>query len=252
VDEILPNNKLAQQFQNVQVRVGDYKQRAKDFYFRVVFYAVSCPECGGRLQMSGQSQCRCSCGRTLDPTVEFQKSPCCGAKLTRKTFHYACTKCHRSVPSRFIFDERVFDKAYFRQLMRESRERKKRKRDEIRRLLANSRSGTLSLMEEPDLESIPGLLEELDGFIETETPEIFQPDDGNIFNIEDYRDHILSLLGWSAVRFRKILPIDDDSRRDQVWRFITLIYMQNDREVEIDQLENDLRIQRRSYNEAHC
>ena len=37
-----------------------------------------------------------------------------------------------------------------------------------------------------------------------------------------------------------------------LWRFITLIYMQNDREVEIDQLENDLRIQRLNYNEAHC
>ena len=107
-------------------------------------------------------------------------------------------------------------------------------------------------MEEPDLESIPGLLEDLDGFIETETPEIFQPDDGNILNIADYRDHILSLLGWNPVCFHQILPIDDDSRRDQVWRFITLIYMQNDREVEIDQLENDLQIQRLNYNEAHC
>ena len=126
MDEILSNNKLVQQFQPVQVRVGDYKQRAKDFYFRVILSAVSCPECGGQLEMSGQSQCRCSCGRSLDPTVEFQKSQCCGAKLTLKTFHYACTKCHRSVPSRFIFDERVFDKAYFRKLMRESRERKKR------------------------------------------------------------------------------------------------------------------------------
>lgn len=252
MDETFPNNKLVQQFQNVQVRVGDYKQMAKDFYFRVVLSNVSCPESGGQLQMTGQSQCRCSCGHTLDPTLEFQKSPCCGADLTLKTFHYACTKCHRSVSSRFIFDERVFDSEYFRQLMRESRERKKRKREEIRKLLAGSRSEILSLMEEPDLESIPGLLEDLDEFIETETPEEFQPDDGIIFNIDNYRNHILSLLNWDPVCFRQIMPIDDDMRRDQVWRFITLIYMQNDREVEIDQLENDLQIQRLDYNEAHC
>ena len=252
MDETLPNNKLVQQFHYVQVRVGDYKQRAKDFYFRVVLSNVSCPQCGGQLQMSGQSQCRCSCGRTLDPTVEFQKSPCCGANLTRKTFHYACAKCHRSVPSRFIFDERVFDREYFRELMSKSRERKKRKREEIRKLLADSRSGPLSIMQEPDLKSIPGLLEDLNDFIETETPEIFQVDDGIIFNIDNYRNHILSLLGWSPVHFHKILPIDDDRRRDQVWRFITLIYMQNDREVEINQIENDLRIQRLAYNEAHC
>jgi hypothetical protein len=107
-------------------------------------------------------------------------------------------------------------------------------------------------MQEPDLKSIPGLLEDLNDFIETETPEIFQVDDGIIFNIDNYRNHILSLLGWSPVHFHKILPIDDDRRRDQVWRFITLIYMQNDREVEINQIENDLRIQRLAYNEAHC
>jgi hypothetical protein len=59
--------------------------------------------------------------------------------------------------------------------MRKSRERKKRKREEIRKLLADSRSGTLPLMEEPDLESIPGLLEDLDEFIEKQTPDIFQP-----------------------------------------------------------------------------
>ncbi len=252
MDDILPRNELIQQFQHVQTRVGDYKHRAKDYYFKVILSAVSCPECGGQLRMSGQSRCSCSCGRTIDPTIEFQKSLCCGAKLIRKTYHYACTKCHQTVPSRFIFDERVFDRAYFRQLMRESRARKKRKREEIRKLLAGSRSGALSLMEEPDLESIPGLLDDLDNFIETETPEIYQSDEGNIFNIENYRDHILSLLGWNSVRFHRILPIDDDQRQDQVWRFITLIYMQNDQEIEIEQLENDLLVQRFARHEAHC
>jgi hypothetical protein len=250
VDEIRSRNELIQQFQHVQTRVGDYKQRAKDFYFKVIFSTICCPKCGGQLKMSGQSRCSCLCGRTLDPTIEFQKSSCCGTKLIRKTFHYACTKCHRSVPSRFIFDERIFDKTYFRQLMRESRERKKRKREEIRQLLAGSRSGSLPLLEEPDLESIPGLLDDLDNFIETEEPGNYQLDEGHIFNIDKYRDHILSLLGWNPVRFHKILSMDEDQRRDRVWRFITLIFMQNDQEIEIEQLENDLLIQR-AYNEAH-
>jgi hypothetical protein len=251
VDEIRSRNELIQQFHHVQTRVGDYKQRAKEFYFRVILSAVSCPECGGQLQMSGQSQCICTCGHTLDPTTEFQKSSCCGTKLIQKTFHYACTKCHRSVPSRFIFNERVFDGAYFRQLMRESRERKKRKREEIKQLLAGSRSGSLPILEEPDLESIPGLLDALDDFIETEPHGNYQIDEGNVFNIDKYRGHILSLLGWDPIRFQKISPMYGDRRRDRVWRFITLIFMQNDREVEIEQLENDLLIQR-AYNEAHC
>ena len=251
MDEMLSKNELIQQFHHVQTRVGDYKHGAKDFYFKVILSTITCPECGGHLQMSGQSQCICSCGQTLDPTVEFQKSPCCGANLIKKTYHYACTKCHRSVPSRFIFDERVFDRAYFRELMRESRERKKRKREEIRQLLAGSRSGALQLLEEPELESIPGLLDDLDEFIETEAPAYYQPDGGDIFNIEKYWTHIQSMLGWDPVLFSTIPPIDDNYRRDKAYRFITLIYMQNDREIDIEQEGNDLFVQK-VHNEAHC
>ena len=253
MDEILSKNKLVQQFQHVQIRVGDYKQKAKDFYFRVILSAVSCSECGGQLQMSGQSQCICSCGQTLDPTVEFQKSPCCGANLIKKTYHYACTKCHRSVPSRFIFDERVFDRAYFRELMRESRDRKKRKREEIRRLLAESRSKTLIFTEEPELNAIPGLVSDLVEFILGEKFEFYDTgvENGIIFNIEKYWTHIQSMLGWDPVLFSTIPPIDDNYRRDKAYRFITLIYMQNDREIDIEQEGNDLFVQK-VHNEAHC
>ena len=115
--------------------------------------------------MIGQGQCSCDSGHVIDPTLTFQQSPCCNAKLLRKTFHYACSRCHQTVPSRFLFDERLFDKDYFRAMMRESRDRARKKREEVGRLLAGSRSDTLILLQEPNLESISGLKEALDGFV---------------------------------------------------------------------------------------
>jgi len=82
-----------------------------------------------------------------------------------KDLSLCCSRCHQTVQSRFLFDERIFDAAYFREMMKESRARAKRKREEVKRLLAGSRSGPLLLMEEPCLDSIPGLQEALDAFI---------------------------------------------------------------------------------------
>lgn len=79
-------------------RVNDLKERVKAFYYEVILSPYRCPRCSGRLFMIGQSQCSCQCGNSLDPTLSFQKSGC-GAKLTRKTFHYACSLCSQVVPS---------------------------------------------------------------------------------------------------------------------------------------------------------
>lgn len=245
-------NPLLMGMHRVQGQVDNYRRRARSYYFDVVLSTVQCPNCHGRLEMTGQSQCRCQRGHVFDPTMEFQNSPCCGAKLQRKTFHYACSQCGKTVQSRFIFNERLFDKAYFKQMMRDCRERKKRKREEIRQLLAASRSHRLEFTAAPDLGSIPGLLTDLDDFIHQDMPQPTFLDSGIIFNIANYREHILSRLGWSSVSFHKIVPMDDDDkRRDRARRFITLIFMQSDQEVEIEQLDNDLMIQR-VYNEAHC
>ncbi|MEA3437080.1 MAG: hypothetical protein U9R43_11485 [Thermodesulfobacteriota bacterium] len=247
------HNPLVREIKVVLNQIEAFKEGAKSFYFKVVLSTVRCPSCGGRLQMTGQSECACSCGKVWDPTVEFQKSICCDAKLVKKTFHYACARCHRSAPSRFIFNERVFDKEYFREMMRKTRDRKKRKREEIRRLLAESRSETLVFMEEPELETIPGLLCDLDDFIQDGNSEfsdiIFKNE--NIFNIDQYWSHIQSLLGWNPIHFSEIPPLDDDYRRDRAYRFITLVYMQNDRKVDIEQEGNDLFVQR-VHHEAHC
>jgi len=246
----LAENPLVCGIQKILDRVTDFKERVRSFYFEVFLSVHRCTKCGGRLKMTGQSECTCSCGFTFDPTIAFQNSNCCNARLVRKTLHYACSKCSKIIQSRFLFDERVFDKAYFREIMQESRKRAKHKKEEIQRILAENRSGVLTLLEEPDLDSIPGLLQDLDDFI--------QPGDTGqfIFHIEnnsymnDYRNNILSVLTWNGVLFSDITPLIADFRRDRIRRFITLIFMQNDREIELTQYENDILIEK-AQNEAY-
>lgn len=246
------NNSLLKEILPVMERIGKIKKSVKEFYFEVVLSTVNCTICGGRLKMIGQSECMCSCGNVLDPTIEFQLSPCCSVRLVHKTYHYVCSCCNNSVPSRFLFDERLFDAQYFRERMQESRQRKKIKREAVRRLLTESRSNVLVFMEEPELESVPGLLYDLDEFVENTNSdfEIAEPGHGNIFNIEKYHSHIRSVLTWNPIHFSEIAPLEDSYRRDRAYRFITLIYMENDHEIQIKQHGDDLFLQR-IYHEAH-
>jgi hypothetical protein len=248
----LGRNPLVRAIGRVFGRVRGFRERARRFYFDVVLCVHRCPACGGHLKMIGPSRCACSCGNTFDPTLAFQASPCCGAALVKRTFHYACASCHGVVPSRFLFDEKVFDSGYFREMMRESRKRSRKRKEEIKRLLAQSRSDELVLLEDPCLERAPGLLRDLDDFVKGGS----QGDPNCLlglktgFNMGDYHDHILRVLGWKSTPFSDITPLIDDRRSDKVFRFITLIFMQNDREVELTQDGTDIWV-RKVYSEAY-
>jgi rubredoxin len=92
-------NPLLHAIAGVITRVEAFKARAKDFYFQVLLSQYRCPKCGSGLEMTGamESECRCSgCGHVFDPTIEFQQSSCCGARLVKRTFHYACARCRRT------------------------------------------------------------------------------------------------------------------------------------------------------------
>lgn len=247
------SNPLLQKINGILKYVEDYRIRVKDFYFEVLLSQCRCTKCSGFLHMTGQSECSCACGHRFDPTLAFQVSPCCMKPLTRKTFHYACSSCHKIVPSRFIFDERLFDAEYFREMMRDSRKRAMVKKEEIRRLLAESRSRELMLMDDPQFDALPELFEDLDRFIQNNpyqlSNEPFDLKSG--FDMTMYRTQILSLLPRFPVRFSDISPLTGDYRRDRVRRFITLIFMDNDREIYLQQHGDDLLIQRH-YNEAYA
>ena len=196
--------------------------------------------------MTSQSQCSCLCGNVFDPTLVFQKSNCCSAPLIRKTFHYACTHCQNTIPSRFLFDERLFDKAYFSEMMKESRSRAKKKKEQMIKYLNEARSDELQLLHEPCLESVPGLVDDLDCFIGVDEDESNHPEFEHHtgFGMQDYRSHILSALGCGNRLFSSIEGIGTDPREDKIWRFVTLIFMQHDQEVELTQCQDDLLIER--------
>jgi hypothetical protein len=242
----LKQNHLLVGLEPVQAQIKILKERAKKFYFRVVLSLFCCPKCDEKLQMTGVSLCSCKKGHTFDPTLAFQKSSCCSARLVRKTAHYACTRCNKIVPSRFLFDERVFDQAYFCQMMQKHREKSQRRKERILRQLQQARSDELVLLEEPNIESLPGLLEDLDRLVEAGSPESeeigFVVDSG--FAMTDYRRHILSALQFGSRFFSGISRLGPDPRQDRAFRFVTLIYMQHDCEVELNQREGDILIER--------
>ena len=252
-EEKWAHNPLMCSMRPVIGRVATLREHVRVFYFEVMLSPYQCPRCGGRLYMTRQSQADCSCGNTLDPTISFQRSPCCGVTLVKKTFHYACSRCHQTVPSRFLFDEKVFDAAYFREMMQESRVRAMQRRQEIERLLAESRSGALLLMEEICLDSLDGLTQDLDLFIrdtalgDSSVGFEAQPS----FRMDDYRNHILSAATWSGLLFSQIAPLIEDGRQDKVWRFVTLVFMDNAGEIDLSQDGRDIWIQR-VYREAHA
>jgi len=238
-------NPLLEEIHSVHDRIAQLKQKTKNFYFQVLLSQYNCPKCSGELTMTGQSQCSCSCGNIFDPTLTFQKSSCCDAQLIRKTFHYACSRCKRTNPSRFIFDERIFDREYFRVMMQASRAKAKKKKQEMIKFLTEARSGELPLLQEPCLESVPGLVQNLDDLVGADAPipnnSGFEIDTG--FEMKDYRSHILSALGCGSRMFSSINRILSDPREDRIWRFVTLIFMQHEQEVELNQYDNDLLIE---------
>ncbi len=231
--------------------VAQYKASARDYYYDVMLADHPCPVCGENLRMLEPGSAACASGHELDPTVVFQKSGCCGAKLVRRCLHYACASCGKTVPSRFLFDERVFDKVYFRQRMAESRAKTIKRKEMIRLARREERSRGLTLLEEPQLDRLPGFTEALAGFIGFDVgvwDEEFSLT-GNLPGLSRYRRHILdSVNRYRQIMFSRIDLLIDDARRDRAMRFVALIFLLQDGEVRVTQYSSDIEIEP-PYNE---
>jgi hypothetical protein len=224
--------------------IGSFRERVRSFYFNVLLSKFRCPQCQGQFQVVGPSSALCICGAAFDPTVTFQKSGCCGAILVKRQCHYACSVCGDVVPSIFLFDEAVFDSEYFREKMRLSREERRREQAETRAILRIEKSSALSIIDEVDLGAISGLVTALDDLVGVRSIEERPQDWERNLSIEDYRQHIVNLLDAEIV-FSSISPLFPEERRDKVYRFISLIFMEQDREISLSQYGEDILVERR-------
>lgn len=241
---MMTHNPLLAAMSRIQLRIDGYRGRARDFYYEAMLSTRYCPRCDGGLVPAGPSRARCiACGHQIDPTVAFQRSHCCDARLTFKRSHYGCRECGKAVVSRFLFDERLFDQSYFKARMAESRERRRIRREELKRLLAGTRSNELSLAEFPDKGAIEDLARDLDRCVKTgpsgDLDQFLTQDE---FHMEEYRQIILSRLDGCMVRFSAFPAIAKDPRMDCVRRFITLIFMEQAREVWLESRDNEIMV----------
>ena len=228
---------------NMAARVQRLFGRVRSFYYSTVLLAYRCGQCNGRLSMISESRCRCAkCGLEFDPTVEFQRCSLCGGKTLLKVSRYLCRDCGQVIDSRFVFDGRIFDAEYFRQKMTESRRRKKEKLQQVRQMLAESRSqnichGALNL------DSVPGLLAALNGLTAGIDEKVLIELRGK-FDLYRYQQHIRKFLEDEPVDLRGIPAIIENARLDLIWRFIAVIFMGHENLVDIEQQDQTIWVSR--------
>ena len=239
----MSSNPLLASVERAENRVHRLKSDVRKFYYQVVLSQYRCPVCGADLHMHGPGRSICADGHVVDPTVAFQRSPCCEAPLSKKMCHYACSRCGRGAVSKFLFDERIFDNAYFSEMMRQSRVQKRRRIAELKELLMNTRSGPLSVDSLPELGDIPGLIEALDSLSRVFVPaEQFMEDDA--FDMNTYRRVVLECLGGTSAMFSTLPAVSENLRKDRVRRFVTLVFMEHEREVALTQHGDDILVEK--------
>lgn len=222
--------------------VAAYHEHARSFYYNVLFADHHCPECNGRLESAGPSKGICtSCGYRIDPTLHFQRSSCCQAALIRHRLHYGCRQCGATVPSRFLFDERIFDAEYFRERVAASRARRQRTIREMQNRLTAAHTSPLLLTDLPEINQICGLTDALNELLlrrDLDRGEQHEHDDS--FEMEAYRRLVLSAVHGCILHFDAVPRVSKDARTDRARRFTTLIFMEHEREIALEQQDGDI------------
>ena len=209
---------------DVTKAVEVFVTKAKELFYSVMLLGHRCPKCHGSLAMVSEGRCQCaSCGNRFDPTIAFQQCSACAGIPILRVRRYQCGDCGRDIQSKFLFDGLVFDPAYFRNRMAESRERRTQQRERIKKLLAECRSNELPLGA-CDLTASPGLVDALNSLtLELDAvPGIESRDE---FDLQRYEAHIVGHIQNFPVSLRDVPPLSEHARKDLIWRFITIIFL---------------------------
>lgn len=205
--------------------VGLFVQKAKKYFYHVMLFGHRCPKCNSSLHMRAEGMCRCNlCKFEFDPTIEFQNCSTCGGVPVLQVRRYVCKQCCSDITSKFLFDGLVFDRSYFKQRMADSRQRRKERREHVRKMLAECRSDALPL-KEVDLESVPGLLDALNS-LTTGIDTGFIHELHAKFDLKRYQEHIQDHIQNIPVSLNEIPPLSKECpRKDRIWRFVALIFL---------------------------
>ena len=207
---------------------------------------LACPKCKGSLMMAAEGKCQCKhCGYEFDPTIEFQRCPECNGKPVLIIRRYHCQHCMTKIQSRFLFDGLVFNPEYFKQKMAESRKRKDQKREEVRKMLAESRSDALEL-DSFDLNSVPDLMEALNQL--TNVPENLDFNVKTGFDLKRYEQHIKDHLKEYPINLLDIPALYENLRKDLIWRFIAVIFLAHAGVVDVIQEGQQIKVMRHEIN----
>ena len=212
--------------------VEKFLTKAKRFYYLVMLSGYHCPKCKGSLSMVTEGRCRCDkCSNEFDPTVVFQRCLKCNGTAILRIRRYQCEDCGEEITSRFLFDGLIFNAEYFKAKMSESRQHKKEQKERVKKMLAESRSDVL-LLQAADLDGMSGLADALSGLI-AGVSEDFVIESVNEFDLNRYETHIKAHIRGVPISFDDIPPLDEDGRKDRIWRFVALIFLAHSRIVSI-------------------
>jgi Zn finger protein HypA/HybF involved in hydrogenase expression len=217
----------------LQGRIEALLSQVRELFYKVVLTGHRCLHCDGRLKMEREGLAACEeCDRVIDPTVAFQHCPQCEGNLRLVIRRYRCCRCGRDVPSRFLFDGKVFDADYFRRRMAESR-RRRSKTEARQRVKVVAASNTVATGP-ADIDAVPGLGEALSLLVGQPDPEWVE-EARSRFDLAACEQHVLQHLDTEPTRLTDIPPMKDGSRRERIWIFIAVIFLSHAGRVEIRQ-----------------
>lgn len=225
----------------IERRTASLKAEVTRLVYAVHLFQRECPSCHcAKLVMIRDGWCRCdACNKEFDATVQFQTCAVCDHPLVLCVCRYWCPQCRVPVRSLFRLDAHIFDAAYFREKMRESRVHEQERVDAVARMLATARSSPVTDMRAQNQE-LTSLASDVGRFLlvrqaEEDPIPAAAPEP---FDMARYRRHLQDLVNGCVVAFDGVAQLSPDPRRDRVWRFITAVFMDQEGTLCIHQEPN--------------
>ena len=112
---------------------------------------------------------------------------------------------------------------------------------QAREAFIDTRSAVLPLTS-AGLDSVPGLLEALNGLVTDPVLAALVPLAAKGFDLQRYEVHVQAHLGNAETAFDDIPSLEENRRLDRIWRFITIIFMAHAGAVELRQDGADITV----------